>query len=320
MRKNVIVAIAVFAALLAYVLITQGGNRGRTTLKLPGVTKIEPADMQRIEITRPGERLILAREGSDWKILEPFAFPADKRKLDTLQRLLASARITDLIAEGTDRRADYGLNSATAVSLVVRGSQDRKLELTLGASNQGHTHTFVLVPGGRNIYQVLGDFPQVVDQPAAHWRSLQIFDVSPDAVQEVKITQGRQALVLKKTEIPVPVPAGTAQGVTPPPQPKRMVWKAEGHAQEPNEIKVNQILSTLSRLSAQGIRDEKPVLTQAPLAVVEFTTPEKTYRLEFLAYDKTGARYQVRTGGGDTVYEIADYQGKNILKKFADLR
>ncbi len=322
MRRSLWVALALFGVLLLYVLLTQTGNRGYNTLRLPALPKLAADDLVRIELDRAQGRLILEKKDAGWQIVEPFAFPADKFKVENAQRALAGLRLSDLIAERAGAEADYGLTSATAIGVAVRGGQGQALRLSVGKLNQAGTHTFVRRPDRPAVYQVFGDLAGPLSPAPADWRSLQIYDFSPDLVHSLSVSRGRQVLQAAKVEEKSPqTVGGGAQPVTRVALPGRVVWKAQG--QELNEAKVNQLLGNLCRLTALRIEDAAPPLHQSgagpTLAVVKFRLPQE-HSLTFLSFNAQDKTYRARADDRPTVYVLSEWVGKSLLKNFQDLK
>ena len=315
-RKNLIIAGAVFVVLLAYVLITQTGNRGFNTVRLPELVKITADDMERVEITRSAGSLVLEKKDKVWRVAVPYAFPAEKYKVENLQRSLAEIRLTDIIAEQGGREADFGLASTTATGLRLFGTKNRKLELTVGKANPAGTHTFVRLPGDVKVYQVLGELAGALSAPASDWRSLQINDFSPDTVQAFTLTRGSKVLAAAKAQEPdasAILPAGNTALA----RPLRTIWRAEREPRALNDPKVNQWLNAFARLAAGRIVDNPPAAKVT--AQIRVKTPQSEVGLEFLENPSRGKTYWVRRSGETVVFEIPEYQGQNLLKDVKDL-
>ncbi|MBN1595124.1 DUF4340 domain-containing protein [candidate division FCPU426 bacterium] len=320
-QKKMIITGAIFLILLIYVLVTHTGNRGFNTLTLPAFPKLTAEQMEQITVNRPEEKVVLEKQGGGWQLKEPFAFTADKSKLDSVTRLLENIRITNLVTERAEALADYGLNSTTAIGLVVAGG-GKKVDLTVGQANDSGTHTYVQLPGDQKIYQVLGDFTQQLQRPAREWRSLGIYDFSTDDVKSVAIAQkGKRELAFsREQEAQEGIVKDTPQSVTPAALPVKMVWKEKQKGVVLNDPKVNQWLNNFTRLTAQKINDEA-VWRGAPLAQIRVeTTPGKIQALEVLKWMPEEQRYQVRRAGEELVYEIGRYQGESLLKGLEELK
>jgi len=320
MQRKLWIGIGVLGVLLIYVLLTQTGNRGFNTLQLPKLPVITVDQMSKIQLDQPSGRLVLALLDKKWRLVEPLDFAADTSKLDNARRALSEVRITDIIAEQPESYVDYGLNSGTAVRIGVQSLKDKKFDLFVGRVNPAGTHTFVRLPDKPAVYQVLGDLAAPLAFPAKAWRSLQIFDLSTDDIREADITQSGKTLTFRKVEEPQPgIVPNSPQGVTPPALPSRTIWKADGQAQPLDETKVNQMLGALARLNGTAIVDD-PAPAGKPLATVRFRTLQGEQALEFLSLNASNRRYLVRRAGDPVVYELEEYQGKNLLKSYADLK
>jgi hypothetical protein len=316
-RKNLIIAGLIFAVLLGYVLITQTGNRGFNTVKLPSLPKVEADAMERIEVTRPQGRLVLEKKNKTWTLAEPLVFPADKNKVESAQRAISDLWLTDLITEQDTRDADFGLTSGTAMGLRVKGAKNQNLELTVGKLNAAGTHTFVRRPGDRSVYQVLGDLISAFNAPAPEWRSLQVYGLSTEVVQNFSVTLGKKSLQAARAPEAAANPI-TAPGNTQNAKTIKMIWKAEGQSKPLSDAKVDQWINAFTRLSANRIVDA-PGTVKNPLAQIQVKTLQAEYTLEFLEYKSKEKVYWVRRGGETTVYELPDYQGQNLLKEAKDL-
>ena len=314
-KRNLIIAGVVFTALLAFVLATQTGDRGLSTVELPDAGMPAADALERVTIERPDRTVVLARDRETWRIASPLSFPAAARKVERLATRIEAFQPTDLIDEGAGAGADYGLNTPTALALRVEGGGTTRT-VWIGSPNESHTHTFVRLEPEGPVYQVLGDLRAQLDVPAEDWRSLQITDFSPDALIEVRLEREQGSdwrIVKEKVEEPVPA----AEGSTATSTRVRMAWRADGEAM--NEGVVNQYLNNLARLRAAAIAEEE-VSDTARIAMVSYRTQTENGVLHLYAQDPETKQYRVRHGEGDTVYRIHEYQGKNFLKDLDTMR
>jgi hypothetical protein len=318
-KRSLYLAGGVFLVLLAYVLLTQTGDRGFNTLKLPALPQIAAEKIQKVEITTPAGSLVLEKQPAAWQITSPLVFPADKNQLESLTRLLGELRITGLTSDRAGAAADFGLTTPTAVTLRVSGENQLAWELTVGQPDANQTHTYVQLPGDPKVYQVLGDITQQLSRPAAEWRSLQIFDFSTDLAQRISIRQARKAALnlSKEQETEAKIVADTPQGVTPPSLPTRIIWKDQATGKALTDPAINQFLNAFTRLSGSRLADEAQAAGQ-PMAVVLVGTMDREYRLEILRFLAETRQYLVRRQGETVLYEIPEYQGKNLLKEARD--
>jgi len=320
-QRNLIISGAIFLVLLIYVLFTQTGNKGFNTLKLPALPKITSEEMEKITITKPEEQIVLIKQDKNWQITEPFSFPAEKSKTDSLRRMLSEIRLTNLVTERAEAEADYGLTTTNAITLKIQGAGNKLIELVLGNANENSTHTYVQLPGDSKIYQLLGDFTQQLRRSAKEWRSLCIYEFTTDVVRSVSIAQkGKPILIFsKEQEVQEEIVKDSAQKVSPTSLPTHMVWKVKGKGTVLNDPKVNRFLNAFTRLAANKIADGV-IWDKKPMARVKVETVDKVYELEILTFLKKQQRYRVRRAGENVIYEISKYQGDNLLKTEADFK
>lgn len=317
-QRTLIITGVIFLVLLTYVLITRTGDRGFNTVDLPALPKILTADMQKISVAAPDHGWTLEKTGDAWSLTDPITFPADKNKVSALQRMLEPLRLTRLVTERPEAAADFDLTTTTATRLTVVGAEET-LDLWVGQASSQASHTYVRLPGDPKTYQVLGDITQQFQQPAMEWRSLQIFEFTPDIASRVVISRkGKAQVVLtKEQEVQESVVKDSPAGVTPPALPTRMVWKAMGQDAALKEPQVNQFLNAFARLVASKLSDRTD-WDRSSLASVTIETPAQTYVLELLTHQQTERSYLVRRAGENVLYEIAEYQGQQLLKDLKD--
>ncbi len=319
-NKRLYILTGLFVLLLGYVLFTQTGQRGYNTVKLPAFNVPAVEDLKKIELDQPSGQLTFEKKGQEWMIVAPFTFAADAGKMNTLTRTIADMRLTDKISDSSEAAADFGLNTPAARYLQLTDQKGKTTGLYLGEANSDHSHTFAQLKGNPAVYQVLGTFTQYFNYKPEDWRSLKIFDFSRDEVQSIEIDQrGRKKLKMTKEEEVAPtIVKDSAQGVTPPALPSKMIWKTAGVKKPLNQAKVDQFLNTFTRLSASALMDGKRDLPKRPLGELTVKTSSQIYRLSILSYDKKRQVYLVKGPSDQVLYEISDYQGKNLLKSLKE--
>lgn len=315
-NKRLYILGGLFVLLLGYVVLTQTGQRGYNTVKLPAFKAPAADDLKKITLEQPSGTISFEKKDQDWMITAPFAFAADKNKMNMLTRTIADMRLTDKISNSSEAAADFGLNTVAAHYLQMTDQKGKTVSLYLGKANSDRTHTFAKLKDNPAIYQVLGTFSQYFNYKPEDWRSMSIFDFSRDKVDAVEIEQhGRKKVTMtKQEEVQPAIVKGSAQGVTPAALPSKMVWKATGEKKPLQEAKVDQFLNTFTRLSASAIVDGSKPMPKHPLGEITVKTKTGDYHLTFLSYDKHRQVYLVKGPSDQVLYELSDYQGKNLLK------
>ncbi|MEO6436220.1 MAG: DUF4340 domain-containing protein, partial [Tepidisphaeraceae bacterium] len=75
------------------------------------LVEMSTSDITRLEIDKPGGKVVLARAGSDWKVIEPQQFPAEKADVDNILFDLTGLRANEFVSENaTADAAGYSLD------------------------------------------------------------------------------------------------------------------------------------------------------------------------------------------------------------------
>jgi len=312
-QKKFIIAGGFFLLLLIYVLISQTGNKGFSTLELPQLPVVKAEEIEKIIVEKGDEKIVFEKQSGAWQLLEPIVFPVDPGKGSSLERLLGELRITNMITRRSEAEADFGLATTTAMHVMIAGKAGVQLELYVGRVNEAKTHTYIRLPGKTGVYSLLGDITQQLNQDAKQWRSLKIYDFSTDTIRKIQISQkGRLARVVAREEVvQEQIVKDGAQAVTPAALPAKMVWKDQQQGSVLPDAEVSRFLNAFARLSASKILDDA-VWDKKILALIEVGTPDKNEMLELLKKTEQG-HFWARRQGEKTIYEISDYQGKNLL-------
>ena len=76
-------------------------------------------DVTRIEIDKPGGKIVLAKSGSDWKVTEPQQFAAEKADVDDILFQLTGLRAKEFVSENAKAEASqYDLEKARIVATL----------------------------------------------------------------------------------------------------------------------------------------------------------------------------------------------------------
>jgi hypothetical protein len=318
MQRKYLIAAAIFVALFGYVLLTQTGDKGMNTLKLPKLPKVEAKDISQIIIASPAQTFKLEKIQTVWKITQPIEFAAQTVKVENLGQQLAEMQISDLVAEQAEENVDYGLNSKTAINLNYKTTAGKEVKVIVGRTNDLGTHTFLQLPKDKHVYQILGDLKSQLAEEPKKWRSLEVLSISPDEIKEFSLQQGKENYQLQKIKIEQPIPAkGTTAAAFATP---RWEWVVKGQTVPLIEPKVNQLLNEACRLNANEIVESPAALNSKPLAIVSLTSASQIFRLEFINKLKDPTRYWVRRADTQVIYEIPEFKAQMILKKITDLR
>lgn len=218
----------------------------------------QPASLNtidRLQITRPGEELVLQRSGERWLISGTPAVPADALTVEHLLGALRSATITATAARTQDDLTQFGLDPKQRV--VVRGSAGQTIvvEVMIGRATEDQLSSFTTTLGDPAIYLAEGIAPPDIRRDFRDFSALRF-----DAAQatSVAISQPRAGYALAKV----------ASGQ----------WQLDGRAAD--QTAVADLLRTLSAVRAQDFPSNTATFTPSGVSI-EVVTASSTFALTF---------------------------------------
>jgi len=150
--------------------------------------RTDEKEIEKISITRGGERISLKRDGDSWRMIEPVQAKADTTEIASLLNAITSARLERTINEEPKSLGEYGLDRP-AITLTVSLKGDKPLSnLLLGDKN----------PNGFSVYAKREDMPPVflvadslrsrLDRKATDLRDKTLLHVEPDKVKRLELS------------------------------------------------------------------------------------------------------------------------------------
>ena len=85
------------------------------------LTKLDPAVLDTIEVTRAGAKAVVKKEGAKFKVTEPVAYAADETASKAAFDALTSLSLGDLVTENKAKHAEFEVDDAKAVHVVAKG-------------------------------------------------------------------------------------------------------------------------------------------------------------------------------------------------------
>lgn len=156
----------------------------------------DPAQIDRIEIERGGETVILRREGFEWQIKAPVQ---DTASPGAVERLLQTARFLQVRdrrdAGDKDALAEAGLLEPK-LRLRLQGRGERRLDLGGEAPFKGSM--YARAGGAGPILLVPDDLRALCLQPVENFRDRQLTGLVPDDIQEIVIVRDDGELALRR--------------------------------------------------------------------------------------------------------------------------
>lgn len=152
---------------------------------------VDPERIRRIEIERPGGRLVLERTGTEWSLVEPAADRADAAAADGLARALATLEV----ARGSSRKIDDAFR--LPIRARVRDDGGAVLEAAIGPPETGGPALGARLPSGYG-----GNVPDraagELERPASEFRDRRVASFSNRDVREIVLERAPGHLSVRR--------------------------------------------------------------------------------------------------------------------------
>lgn len=297
MKKEIIILLAVIVALSGY-LFTR--NTDGTNYTLPELETIAADDVDRMEIKKGAETLLLEKRGEDWTV-DIEGFPAKKEAVTKLLQAAGELTLTALVSETESYgRYDLSPDKATKASLFKGDTLLRNVSIGKAAPSRGHT--FVTVGEDKNVYHAQGTFNGQFSTDPERFIDKRVFSFKTSDVGALTIAQGETPLTLiRSTESS---DTGNAPQTT---------WKDQSDNTLETD-KVEKLISALSNLTCDAWLVEKPD-GSAPALTLTITT-DRPYTLDLFG----DSPMQGSTSNKAFAFTLSNSSGATIMAAIKDLR
>jgi len=194
--RNLIILAAVVIAVLAYILLVER-HRPTSDESTAAAEKVlldfERDDVMGIVIERAEGRVRLEKVGEEWRLREPFDFPADSSVVSSTLGSLTNLRADRRLAPDEVNRTDYGLEQPAAkVTLRMADGGERVIavgdELPLGSKRA------LRVDGSDGVTIAAGWFASDLEREVDDWRAREVAEMLENDVASIDIESGADTI------------------------------------------------------------------------------------------------------------------------------
>jgi hypothetical protein len=157
------------------------------------VLDFNASDLAKIEVHRPAGAYTLEQAKGTWRLAAPVSADLDSFKADQLAGDLGRLEAVEFASETAppaDLEKTYGLTKP-ALTATATFSDAKKPAQTLQIGNQlpGKAEYYAKLAGSRSVFIVKKDIRDAVDQDSLSFRPAQIFQMSAEDINELRITK-----------------------------------------------------------------------------------------------------------------------------------
>lgn len=203
--KTLVTLIALLAVFSAYVVVRHIGKTRKTDGEpTKNVFADKPDEITRITVQpADGVKMVFAKRGDDWDIVEPVQAKADKWEVNSIANAMKDLTWTRKF----DPSGEDGLPDATTglagplwtVTAVDKKGKSHVLQVGLAEALSNNARTYVRPPGDANTYVVGVDFLSKLKKGLSDFRSKNILDLDRDKIASVRV-RGRENYTVVRRE------------------------------------------------------------------------------------------------------------------------
>ena len=186
-RKNrVAIGGVVFVVLLGLTLwaVNRQDRAPSASQEIPTI-EIDKDAITTLEITRPGgERVVLSKGDSAWRITEPLDAAADPNNVESALNRLGDLRITRIVASRPENYARLQVDGASAVHVVAKAGEEPVADLMVGKYADGMT--MLRLGDTTEVFGASGSLRYAFDRDLRIWRNRRIVNVDAADVTSIR--------------------------------------------------------------------------------------------------------------------------------------
>lgn len=356
MNKSALVAVGVFAALLAAVFFLNredsDSDTASSTWTIEGFvageqnavkssSELVDDEFTKIEIRRKGETMVFEQKGTEWRMTAPREGLAEGNRIRTIliphQKTLTSIFATEADAEAA---GDYGLGGDDAIGVTIyrNGAVFASYEVGDAARSDDpeagpdEVDTWVRQPGSSTVFRMAGaDLRKAVDFAANDFRDKKLFGFERHDLAEVRIENpgAAQSPIVLRNSAPAPADGDEGEDGESDKPPAAKDAEGDWSIVQPEGYRAGSgvtgfLASLASTRASKFLSDSEAAEVDTGLDgpdVVRLTmTPRdgEAVTLEIGKIEEQKA--YARLAGSKEVIELNAYTAKSLVKTIDDLR
>jgi hypothetical protein len=304
-KKEYLILGVIIAALAIYLYLH---SSDRTLYTLPKLPALAASDITKIQMTRPGETVVLVRQDGRW-VIDPRGWPVDPKTAQEMLDTLTGLTLTALVSESKNY-ALYELDDEHKVNVKAWQGDQLRRDIDIGKAAPTFRHTFVRIAGDDRVFHAQDNISFRFRAAVDDLRDKTVLAFNREDIQEIQITEGPASAKLTRSPAKEEAPAAG--------QPAPAAWQgADGQAA--NLSAVQGLLADLSSLRCeQFIDDRDKAGLGAPVYSILLKGPKEYTLTLFAPGEKDDHKHPAVSSGSDSPFLLSEGEAKRIMKNPAD--
>jgi hypothetical protein len=297
-KKEYLILAAVIFGLSAYLFYR---SADRTHYTLPKLPALAAADVTKVQMTRGGETVTLARKEGRW-VIEPQGWAVDPKTAQEILEAVSGLSLTALVSESRSY-AVYELDDERKANVKAWQGDQLRREFDVGKAAPSFRHTFVRPAGDERVFHAQDNISFRFRMAVDDLRDKAVLAFKPEEIEEIRITQAASTTTLtrKKEE----AAAGQATPAT--------AWVgSDGRTAETGAVQ--SLLTALSNLHCDKfITDRDKASFGAPGLTIALKG-DKDYSLMIFAPLSADSKDRPAvSSGSDYPFTLAEHQVNELM-------
>ncbi|MCU0591066.1 MAG: DUF4340 domain-containing protein [Desulfobacterales bacterium] len=297
MKKEYLILGIVIAALAVYLYQR---SADRTHYTLPALPAVAATDIDKIQMTRGAETVVLVRQDGRWRI-DPPGYPVDPRLAQEMLDTLSGLTLTTLVSESKNY-ALYELDDTHKANVKAWQGGELKRDIDVGKAAPSFRHTFVRLAGDDRVFHGRDNFSFRFRTRIEDLRDKAVLVFNRADIQEIRITKNGAALTL------VPAPASTEAPAA------AGAWQSSD-GRPANGAAVEALMGELSSLQADAFIDGRDKTSFGPAIYSVALKGSQAYSLELFAPAGGDSKdHPAVSSGSDSPFSLSEDHAQRIMK------
>jgi len=273
-----------------------------------------------VHIRNKDGEVTLKRVGGNWRVTEPYNYPANSSYTQTLLKKVAELELESLITRNKDKYEDYEVEGEESAYVEIGREGGDIDKFYCGKPSKTYTHTYLRREDTDEVWLVSGTPRSSFTRKPKDWRDKTILRLDKTMIERILLKFPDETVELLRT---VASPADDTTLVAP--DTSWQVIPERGKPFPPADRVMNRIRNTMGNMNSMDFKlagiDTIPRFDPPEFTAEVFLEGDQHEVLDFVPDPDSDSRWAVRKNGNEeTIFVVYKSTAKNLMKRPDDLK
>ena len=292
MKKNLYILVGVLAVLvvIAYFLMNRPGETDISMANSQLLLVVDSLAVDKIEITSPANKMVLAKKGDEWFLIAPIDYRANQSSVTAMIHQLKNLTVKEIVSSNPEKRPIFQVDSTGTLVKIFQGGQEHAA-IVVGKRGQNFAETYVRKEESNDVAVVEGSLALVINKGVKDLRDKTVLNVPKETIKTISYQYPGESYSLALHD---------------------SVWMIGEN--KPKAAEVTSLLTALSHIDADDFVDS----AITPVPKISATVNVGDVQLRFSEV-KDKDKYLLQTSNSPQWFEVQGWHAKQLLKHKKDL-